>query len=142
ELDERVLADGSVLMPLDPEQVRALAAELVAQGVEAVAVALMHAYRNPEHERQVEQLLAEYAPDLTVSTSSAVIPEIREYERTSTTIANVYVRPLVARYLANLEQALRELGFRGSLFIMLSSGGVCTVETARTYPIRLVESGP
>lgn len=142
ELDERILSDGTVLTPVDPEQVRRIAANLVAQGVEAVAVALIHAWRNPEHERQVASLLAEYAPDLTVSISSEVVPEIREWERTSTTVANVYVRPVVARYLGDLEQALQRLGYTGSLFIMLSSGGVCTVETARTYPIRLVESGP
>jgi N-methylhydantoinase A len=142
ELDERILADGTVVTNVDPAQVRELAESLREEGVEAVAVALLHAYRNPEHERQVADLLAEFAPDLTVSTSSSVVPEIREYERTSTTIANVYVRPVVARYLARLEESLAELGFRGSLFIMLSSGGVCTVETARTYPIRLVESGP
>jgi len=142
ELDERVLADGSVLRPLDPRQLQGLAEQLVASGVEAVAVALLHAYRNPEHERQVEALLAEHAPDLTVSISSDVIAEIREYERSSTTIANVYVRPLVARYLARLDAALRDLGFSGSLFVMLSSGGVCTLETASKYPIRLVESGP
>jgi N-methylhydantoinase A len=142
ELDERVLADGSVLAPVRPDQVRQLADQFVAEGVEAVAVALLHAYRNPEHERQVEALLAEHAPDLTISTSSSVVPEIREYERTSTTIANVYVRPVVAAYLARLEQSLRDMGVGGRLLIMLSSGGVCTVETARTYPIRLVESGP
>lgn len=142
ELDERVLADGEVLTPVDREQVRELAEHLVEQGVEAVAVALMHSYRNPEHERQVEALLNEFAPDLTISTSSDVVPEIREYERTSTTIANVYVRPVVARYLGQLEESLAGLGFDGSLFIMLSSGGISTVETARRYPIRLVESGP
>jgi N-methylhydantoinase A len=142
ELDERILSDGTVLSSVDPAQVREIADHLVTNGIEAVAIALIHAWRNPEHERQVEQLLAEYAPDLTVSTSSDVVPEIREYERTSTTIANVYVRPVVARYLAQLEQSLRELGVDGSLFVMLSSGGVCTVETARRYPIRLVESGP
>jgi len=142
ELDERILSDGSVLTPVEPGQVRELADELARQGIEAVAVALLHAWRNPEHERQVEALLAEYAPDLTISTSSEVVPEIREYERTSTTIANVYVRPVVAKYLAQLEESLAALGFTGSLFIMLSSGGVCTVETARKYPIRLIESGP
>lgn len=142
EIDERMLADGSVLTPLDRQQVRDLAAELVDQGIEAVAVALLHSYRNPEHEREVERILNEFAPDITVSTSSDVVPEIREYERTSTTIANVYVRPVVSRYLKRLESSLAELGFDGSLFIMLSSGGICTVETASRYPIRLVESGP
>lgn len=142
EVDERILADGSVLTPLDEAGVRELAERLTAEGIEAVAIALLHSYRNPEHERRVEELLNEYAPELTISTSSDVVPEIREFERTSTTIANVYVRPVVARYLAQLEQSLHGLGFDGSLFIMLSSGGICTVETARRYPIRLVESGP
>ncbi|HLT18775.1 MAG TPA: hydantoinase/oxoprolinase family protein, partial [Thermomicrobiales bacterium] len=142
ELDERVLSDGEVLKPVDPAVVRALAEQLVAQGIEAVAVALLHSYRNPEHERQVEAILNEFAPDLIVSTSSDVVPEIREYERTSTTIANVYVRPVVTRYLGRLEESLAALGFEGSLFIMLASGGICTVETARKYPIRLIESGP
>ena len=142
ELDERVLSDGEVLTPVDPGEVEALARQLAADGVEAVAVALLHSYRNPAHERRVEAILNEFAPDLIVSTSSDVVPEIREYERTSTTIANVYVRPVVTRYLGQLEQSLAELGFAGSLFIMLSSGGICTVETARRYPIRLIESGP
>lgn len=142
ELNERVLADGSVIQPVDPTEVRELANRLIAEGVEAVGIAFLHSYRNPEHERQVERLLAEFAPDLTISSSSDVVPEIREYERTSTTIANVYVRPVVARYLADLQSSLVSLGFDGSLFIMLSSGGVCTVETASKYPIRLIESGP
>ncbi len=142
ELDERILSDGSVLTRVDQNQVREIADHLIDEGVEAVAIALIHAYRNPEHEREVEEILNEFAPDLTVSTSSDVVPEIREYERTSTTIANVYVRPVVARYLAQLETSLASLGFDGSLFIMLSSGGICTVETASRYPIRLVESGP
>jgi N-methylhydantoinase A len=142
ELDERVLSDGEVLTPLKPGEVEELARHLAGQGVEAVAVALLHSYRNPEHERRVEALLSEFAPDLVVSTSSDVVPEIREYERTSTTIANVYVRPAVTRYLGQLQTSLAELGFEGSLFIMLSSGGICTVETAQRYPIRLVESGP
>jgi N-methylhydantoinase A len=142
ELDERVLADGTVLTAVDPDEVRNLATHLVNEGVEAVAIALLHSYRNPEHERQVEAILNEFAPDLTISTSSSVVPEIREYERTSTAIANVYVRPIVVKYLAQLEQSLAKLGFEGSLFIMLSSGGISTVETASKYPIRLIESGP
>ena len=142
EVNERILSDGEVLTPIDAAEVTDLASTLVEQGVEAVAVALLHSYRNPEHERRVEAVLNEFAPDLVVSTSSDVVPEIREYERTSTTIANVYVRPVVARYLGQLEASLTDLGFDGSLFIMLSSGGICTVETAQRYPIRLVESGP
>ena len=142
EIEERVLSDGEVLTPVEPGEVEALARDLAEEGVEAVAIALLHSYRNPDHERQVEAILNEFAPDLIVSTSSDVVPEIREYERTSTTIANVYVRPVVTRYLGQLEESLAQLGFSGSLFIMLSSGGICTVETARKYPIRLIESGP
>ena len=142
EVDERTLADGTELRPVNPDEVRALAARMADEGVEAVAVALMHAWRDSAHERQIEALLDEIAPELTVSLSSDVVPEIREYERTSTTIANVYVRPVMARYLARLVDALGDLGFTGSLFIMHSSGGICTVETASRYPIRLLESGP
>ncbi len=142
ELDERVLADGEVLTPVEPGEVEALARWLVDEKIEAVAVALLHSYRNPDHERRVEAILNEFAPDVLVSTSSDVVPEIREYERTSTTIANVYVRPVVTRYLGQLDESLAAMGFEGSLFIMLSSGGICTVETARKYPIRLIESGP
>ncbi|MCO5177161.1 MAG: hydantoinase/oxoprolinase family protein [Thermomicrobiales bacterium] len=142
ELDERILADGTEMVRVSSEQVRELADQLVAEGVEAVAIAFIHAWRDPEHERQVEALLNEYAPDLVVSTSSSVVPEIREYERFSTTIANVYVRPLVSRYLSRLEASLGKLGVGGRLLIMLASGGTCTVETAQTFPIRLIESGP
>ncbi|HET9014411.1 MAG TPA: hydantoinase/oxoprolinase family protein [Thermomicrobiaceae bacterium] len=142
ELDERVLADGTVEQPLDPNQVRAAAAELRAGGIEAVAVSLLHSYRSPEHEREVGRILAEAAPELVVSLSSDVVPEIREYERTSTTICNVYARPLVSRYLQRLRDSLGDLGVSGTLLIMLSSGGTCAVDTAQAYPIRLVESGP
>ncbi len=142
EIDERVLSDGSVLRPIASGEIERLAGELRARGIEAVAISLLHSYQNPDHEREVARRLAELLPGLTISASSDVVPEIREYERTSTTIANVYVRPLVARYLGRLEESLAELGIDGSFFIMLSSGGVCTVETAARYPIRLIESGP
>ena len=141
-VEERVLADGTIEQPLDLDQVRRLVAELRDGGIEAVAVCLLHSYRYPEHERRIGKLLAAEAPELVVSLSSDVVPEIREYERASTTICNVYVRPLVDRYLSRLESALQELGVNGPLLVMLSSGGSCTVETARTFPIRLVESGP
>src|SRR4051812_35725476 len=142
ELEERVLSDGSVLTPLGPDETEKAIEALRGEGVEAVAVCLLHSYQNPEHERQVAADLTRLVPDLLVSVSSDVVPEIREFERASTTIANVYVRPLVSRYLDRLATGLRDLGIDGSLFVMLSSGGVCTVETAATYPIRLVESGP
>lgn len=143
EVAERILADGTVMTPLDRGQIPALVERLRALDVQAVAVCLLHAYRNPEHERLLGAALARLAPDLTVSLSSEVVAEIREYERASTTLANVYVRPLVERYLAQLEGRLRGMGMPdASLFIMLSSGGTATVETARRFPIRLVESGP
>jgi N-methylhydantoinase A len=142
ELDERVLSDGTVLTPLDRAGIAHAIDLLRREGIEAVAVCLLHSYQNPIHERQVVEEIAERAPDLVVSASADVVPEIREFERASTTIANVYVRPLVSRYLDRLANGLRDLGIEGSLFVMLSSGGVCTVETAARYPIRLVESGP
>lgn len=143
EVNERVLADGTVATPLDLGEVPALVARLQTLGVEAVAVALLHSYRNPAHERALGQALAELAPELTVTLSSDVVAEMKEYERTSTALANVYVRPLVERYLGQLERRLRELGLVDApLLIMLSSGGTATVDTARRFPIRLIESGP
>jgi N-methylhydantoinase A len=142
EVNERVLADGSVLRPLDPVQARTAIAELGALGVEAIAICLLHAYRNPVHERALAALCAQILPGVPVSCSSDVVPEIREYERTSTTTANVYVMPLMARYLDDLERKLQELGVPGRLYVMLSAGGIATPETAKRVPIRLVESGP
>ncbi|MEA2512670.1 MAG: N-methylhydantoinase [Thermomicrobiales bacterium] len=142
ELDERVLSDGTILTPLEPDETARAIELLRREGIEAVAVCLLHSYQNPTHERQVVEEIARSAPDLIVSASADVVPEIREFERASTTIANVYVRPLVSTYLGRLTDGLQELGIDGSLFVMLSSGGVCTVETAARYPIRLVESGP
>src|SRR5215831_495009 len=142
EVRERILADGSVLSPLDESSVRAALATLIAEGVEAIAVSLLHAYRNPAHERAVAALIERVAPGLPVSCSSDVVPEIREYERTSTTVANVYVMPLMARYLDDLERKLAEQGLRGNFYVMLSSGGIATPDTAKRVPVRLVESGP
>ncbi|HZD81150.1 MAG TPA: hydantoinase/oxoprolinase family protein, partial [Actinomycetota bacterium] len=144
ELGERVLADGTEERPLDPEQVRRLARRLDREGVEAVAVALLHSYRNPEHEREVAKLLRSELPGLYVSLSSDVSPELGEFTRTSTAIANAYVLPLIDRYLEMLEKRLAGLGLTASLRIMLSTGGggIAGVETARRFPVRLLESGP
>jgi 5-oxoprolinase (ATP-hydrolysing)/N-methylhydantoinase A len=142
EVDERCSRDGAVLRPLDLEQVRAAARALVAQGVRALAVVFLHAYRNPAHEQAARDLLLAEFPDLAVSISSEVAPEIREYERTCTTVANAYVQPLVARYLDRLEAAVAARGFRGRFYLMQSSGGLIAPEVARRYPIRLLESGP
>jgi N-methylhydantoinase A len=142
EVTERILADGSVLTPLDASSAREAIAALLAQGIEAIAISLLHAYRNPAHEVEVERLVSRMAPGVPVSRSSEIVPEIREFERTSTTVANVYVMPIMARYLEDLERKIHELGVPGNFYIMLSSGGIATPDTARRAPIRLVESGP
>jgi N-methylhydantoinase A len=142
EVPERLLADGSVLRPLDEAAARRVIASLVDEGVEALAICLLHAYTNPAHERRLVEIAHDIAPDLPVSCSSDVVPEIREYERTSTTTANVYVVPLMAGYLRDLEQRMVDLGVPGQLYVMQSSGGIALPEEARRLPIRLVESGP
>jgi N-methylhydantoinase A len=142
EVSERLLADGRVLRPLDEEGARRVIRELIAEGVEAIAICLLHAYVNPVHERRLAELIREIAPDRPVSCSSEVVPEIREYERASTTSANVYVAPLLGRYLEDLERRLAELGVPGQLYIMQSSGGIALPPTARRLPIRLVGLGP
>ncbi len=142
EVPERLLADGSTLRPLDEAAARRVVADLTAAGVEAVAICLLHAYQNPAHERRLEALVREVAPGMPVSCSSEVVPEIREYERGSTTTANVYVMPLMARYLEDLERRLGDLGIAGQLYIMQSSGGTALPGDAKRFPIRLVESGP
>ncbi|HWP29710.1 MAG TPA: hydantoinase/oxoprolinase family protein [Chloroflexota bacterium] len=142
EVPERILADGSIREPLDEAYVERLVRELACKGVEALAVAFLHSYRNPAHEQAVAQLVARVAPHLRVALSSEVAPELREYERTSTTCANVYVQALVERYLRDLAQRLAQQGFAGQFFVMLSSGGLATIDTAIRFPIRLLESGP
>jgi len=139
---ERMAADGCVLLPLDEDAVRAAAATFAAEGIESVAVAFLHSYANPAHEQRAGTLLRALLPGVSISLSCEVSPEMREYERFSTTAANAYVQPLVAHYLGRLEQQLQALGFRCPLFLMLSSGGLTTVDTAARFPVRLVESGP
>jgi N-methylhydantoinase A/oxoprolinase/acetone carboxylase beta subunit len=144
EVDERVLADGTVDRPLDAGEVRRLARRLEREGVQAVAVSLLHAYRQPAHERLVAEVLREELPGVAVSLSSEVSPELGEFARTSTVVANAYVLPLVASYLEMLQKRLEQLGIRGPLRIMLSTGagGLAGADTARRYPVRLLESGP
>src|SRR5690348_12589868 len=142
EVDERVYADGSVLRAPDADEVAKLVAELRDKDIQAIAVCFIHSYANPANERLVADVIREIAPDIRVSLSSDVVPEIREYERTSTTVVNVYVQALVEDYLAELVRRLNELGVTGELLLMLSSGGISTVETAAQFPLRLLESGP
>ncbi|MCR6481733.1 hydantoinase/oxoprolinase family protein [Amycolatopsis sp. OK19-0408] len=142
DVPERVLADGSVGTALDEPYVSRLGRELAERGIEAVAVCFLHSFTNPAHERRVAEILAEVAPGLRVALSSDVVPEIREFERMSTTVSNVYVQGLTERYLHDLEQRLRRLGIPGAPHIMLSNGGLATVDTAARHPIRILESGP
>ncbi|WP_410620743.1 hydantoinase/oxoprolinase family protein [Amycolatopsis sp. cmx-8-4] len=142
DVPERILADGSVHIGLDEAYVEKLGRELVARGIDAVAICFLHAFTNPAHERRAAEVLADVAPGLRVALSSEVVPEIREFERASTTVANVYVQDLTERYLRDLERRLRRLGVAGAPHIMLSNGGLATVDTAARYPIRILESGP
>jgi N-methylhydantoinase A/oxoprolinase/acetone carboxylase beta subunit len=142
EVGERLTRDGTVVEPLDGAEVRTLVEELAADGVESIAVSLLHSYRNPDHERRIGALIREAHPGLTVSLSSQVAPVIGEYERTSTVVADAYVKPLLNRYLSDLTRDLQALGFARQLYMMLSSGGIATAEAAMEFPIRLLESGP
>lgn len=139
---ERVLADGSVHAVLDDGHAREQIAALAEQGVDAFAVSLLHSYVNPVHEQRVRELILEKMPQAFVSLSSEVLPEIREFERTTATTANAFVQPLVSRYLDRMLDRLGEVQFGGSAHLMLSNGGLSSVETARAFPIRVVESGP
>ena len=143
EIPERIDKEGQVLLPLDEQAVAAAARQLVEQDkCEALAIAFMHSYRSPEHERRAGEIVRKLYPSLPLSLSAEVAPEIREYERTSTACANAYVQPLMQRYLDKLEADLVRLGFAGNLYIMLSGGGITSVREAKEYPIRLIESGP
>jgi N-methylhydantoinase A len=142
EVDERVAADGTVVRSLDEEGVRAIAAELLDEGIESVAVCLLHAYRFPAHEERVGAILAEEAPGLVVSLSSEILREQREYERTATTVVNAYVRPLMGRYVKAIRTGLDAAHVTAPLTLMQSSGGVMTAEDAVVRPVLALESGP
>jgi N-methylhydantoinase A/oxoprolinase/acetone carboxylase beta subunit len=142
EVDERIRSDGSVLKPLDPEEARQAVRTLLDTGVESIAVCLINSFENPANELMLKEIIEEEAPGISVSISYRVLPQIKEYERTSTTATNAYVKPLTGRYLSKLSGRLESIGFNGKLFIMLSSGGVTSVETAAEFPVRIIESGP
>lgn len=142
EIKERLDSRGNVVEPLDEAQVRALAVTLADTGVEAVAISFLHAYANPAHERRVAELLREALPDCFISVSSEVLPEIREYERTSTTVVNAYVGPVVSHYLQSLRERLTSNGIRARLLMMQSSGGTMDVQQVLAKPAIVVESGP
>ena len=141
-IPERMAADGGVLLDLDEAVRRTAIDELVIQGVESLAIGYLHSYQNDAHEVRTAEIVSKLAPDLSVSLSSDVCPEIREYERLSTTVANAYVKPLMADYLESLEAQLQKRGISCQILLMTSGGGLTTLASARRYPIRLVESGP
>jgi len=142
EVDERMASDGRVLKDLDSDEVRNVIQQLKETGIESLAICLINSYENSEHELAIKKLVEEEAPELFLSTSVEVLPQIREYERTCTTATNAYVKPITSRYLKKLNNRLQSLGFNGKLFIMLSSGGITSIETATEFPVRIIESGP
>ncbi|MDJ0776994.1 MAG: hydantoinase B/oxoprolinase family protein [Gammaproteobacteria bacterium] len=139
---ERIDVDGNELDVLDEDSVEGAIDALLAQQVDSVAVCLLHAYKNPAHERRIEALIRARAPGMPVSLSSEVSPEVREFDRMCTTVANAYIKPLMAGYLRRLEAALRSDGFACPLYLITSGGGMTTLDTAMRFPVRLVESGP
>lgn len=142
EVGQRTLADGTALIPLDHDAVRELAADLLAAGVKSVAIVFLHSYVDPSDEVLARSLVGEVAPELSVSISAEVAPEMREFERTSTTAVNAYVRPLVTEYLDRVAGGLADAGVSGPLFVMQSAGGILQPEVAARLPVRLLESGP
>ena len=139
---ERVNAKGKVLQALDASALDEILAEMDEQGVETIAICLLHSYLNSSHEHELRELIAARRPNYSITLSSEVCPEIREFDRACTALANAYIKPLMGSYLRELAIALETEGFDCPLFIVTSGGGVTTLETAAEFPIRLVESGP
>ena len=139
---ERVDVRGRVLKPLDEEAVGAVAAELARLEVESIGIGFLHSYANPDHERRAQEIISAVLPEVSITLSSEACPEIREYERFSTTVANAYVRPRMASYLGRLRTQLEARGLACPVLLMTSGGGLASLETAIRFPIRLVESGP
>src|SRR5262245_29090532 len=142
EVAERTLADGSVMAPLDPRDVAARARTLARAGTASIAVVFLHAYANPRHEAEAVRVIAERHPGIAVTASHEVAPEIREYERASTTVVNAYIKPLAGRYLDAMARQLADLGIPAPLLLMLSSGGLTHVAEAERAPVQMLESGP
>ena len=142
EIDERLTADGRILKDVDEKEVLDVLQQLKSADIESLAVCFINSYENPVNEKKIKAIIEKETPDLFLSTSFEVLPQIREYERTSTTSVNAYVKPITYQYLKKLTSRLETIGFTGKLFIMLSSGGITSVETAREFPVRIIESGP
>jgi N-methylhydantoinase A len=142
EIDERINAAGEVLTPLDTGALETILDDFRANGIQAVAVCLLHAYANPDHERRVGEILRKARPDLFVTLSHEILREYREYERTSTTALNAFIGPRVKAYLGKLESHLRGADFGGKVHIMRSNGGVMSINLAQGQPVSMMESGP
>ena len=141
-VEERLDKHGNVLVSLKENELEKVVEQLVGEGVESIAVSFLHSFANPEHEQIVGKFIEERFPNIYCSLSSEIMPEIREYERTSATAMNAYVQPITDDYLRKLESKLNVLGFNGIINIMISSGRLTTIEGARKTPIQLLESGP
>jgi len=142
EIDERMTFDGRIVKNVDEKEVLQVLENLKKKGMESVAVCFINSYENSVNERKIKKIIEQKAPDLFLSSSFEVLPEIKEYERTCTTAVNAYVKPITYWYLNKLINRLGTIGFNGKLFIMLSSGGITSVETAKDFPVRIIESGP
>jgi len=142
EVDERVHTSGRVLTPLDDASVQAALEHLVASGVQSIAVCLLNSFANPAHEIRIGEIAARVAPELPVTLSHQVLRELKEYERTTTTVINAYAKPVVDKYLLRLDERLRQVGFGGEFLLMQSSGGLNSASMARKFPVQIIESGP
>jgi N-methylhydantoinase A len=142
EIDERLTFDGRVLKDVDEKEVLDILEKFKRDGIESIAVCLINSYENSVNEKKIKEIIEREAPDLFLSTSFEVLPEIKEYERTCTTAVNAYVKPITYWYLNKLIERLGIIGFKGKFFIMLSSGGITSIETAKNFPVRIIESGP
>ena len=138
----RVDTNGHVLIDMDRTEIEAVVDQIAAMGVESIAVGLIHSYLNPTHEKLVREVIAEKLPNVAVSISSEVSPQMREYERFNTVVANAYIKPLMASYLGRLEDRLKDEGVSCRIFLMHSGGGIISIQNAADFPVRLVESGP
>ena len=142
EIDERLTFDGRVLKDVDEKEVIQVLEKFKKDGIESIAVCFINSYENFVNEKKVKEIIEKHAPDMFLSTSFEVLPEIKEYERTCTTAVNAYVKPITYWYLNKLIKRLGAIGFNGKFFIMLSSGGITSIETAKNFPVRIIESGP
>ncbi len=142
EIDERITASGKVLKNVNETEAVAVLKALKKKGIESIAVCFINSYENPVNERKMKEIIEKELPGMFLSTSIEVLPEIKEYERSCTTAVNAYVKPITYWYLNKLINRLNAIGFAGKLFIMLSSGGITSIETAKEFPVRIIESGP